>query len=433
MKTNKKVTTTLAYSFVVFAAMIGSIIYRSNKKANEVTVEVTADVKIEESNLAANEENLLLADIAMEDTNQVISKETKEVTQTIEPEVEVLNQTDVEEEIELDPLEMIDVAVHESVGDVIVTTFSMNDMNISFDKVLPRVNEFLNIRKDADSNSEVVGKLYKNSYAVIVDRGTEWTKVKSGGVEGYVSNEYLYFDDDAVTIAKSLDAFQIKVTAGSVNIRMKPTTESDIVGKASKGDTYTHVPEMDTQEWVAVQYNEDGTLAYISKDYIDEEFQLKTAVSKAEEEEAKKAAELAKALQEAKKYKPESTNRAAITVSDDELYLLAIVVAMEAGGESYEGQLAVANVVVNRMLDGYWGKTITDVVYAPGQFSGANSGRIEKFSTRVTESNKRAAVEALAGNNNIGDYMYFIMKNKANYSSYKKYYILGCHCFYSRS
>lgn len=105
---------------------------------------------------------------------------------------------------------------------------------------------------------------------------------------------------------------------------------------------------------------------------------------------------------------------------------------MEALGESYEGKLAVANVIVNRLLSGYWGNTIEDVIYAPGQFSGANSGRVEKFKSKVTESCKKAAVEALAGNNNIGDYMYFLMKNRANYSSYSKYYVLGSHCFYQR-
>ena len=133
---------------------------------------------------------------------------------------------------------------------------------------------------------------------------------------------------------------------------------------------------------------------------------------------------------EAKKYTPAKTSRAAVDLNDEDLFLLAIVVEMEAGGESYQGKLAVANVVINRLLSRKWGKTISSVVYAPNQFSGANSGRIEKFSTRVSEDSKKAAVAAAAGENNIEDYLYFRMKSTATYSKYSKYYILGNHCFY---
>lgn len=433
MKTKKKVTTTLVICFMLTFVVLCSGMLDKKMDAKELTVDVAANAKTEEitkeSDLANQIETYSLALINPMD-EEAIQKETEEYTTNSY----AFERTIQEEEkvAEIDPMDVVDTAVSDSVEDMIISTMTLSEPDFSFNKVLPKVNEFLNIRAEADADAEVVGKLYKNSYATILSRGEEWTEVKSGSVEGFVNNEFLYFDDEAVTIAKSLNAFEAEVTAGSVNVRTKPTTDSEVLSKARSGDTFTHVPEMDTEEWIAILYDEDGTLAYVSKDLIETKFTLKTAVSKAEEEAAKKAAELEKALQEAKKYKPTTTNRAAITVSDEELYLLAIVVAMEAGGEPYEGQLAVANVVINRMLDGYWGDTISDVVYAPGQFSGANSGRIEKFSTRVTETNKRAAVEALAGNNNIGDYKYFIMKNKANYSSYKKYYILGCHCFYAR-
>ncbi len=312
-----------------------------------------------------------------------------------------------------------------------IVTFSLSDTLPEYEKVLPKVNEYLNIRSEANPEAKVVGQLNKNSYATIVERGEEWTKITSGKVTGYASNQYLYFDEEARNLVTELKADQIVIIAGSVNIRKAPNLEGEILTEAKSEDSFAHVSEKDTDEWYAVQYK-NNQIGYISKELSKAVFHLKTAITSEEMEEAKKAAQVAKELEEAKKHKPVKTNRKAVEVSDEEIYLLATVVAMEALGESYEGQLAVANVVVNRMLDGYWGNTIHDVVYAPGQFSGANSGRVEKFKPKVTESCKRAAVEALAGNNNIGDYMYFMMKNRAKTSSYKKYYILGSHCFYSR-
>lgn len=308
-------------------------------------------------------------------------------------------------------------------------------MNIApavvFDKVIANVNESLNIRADSTTEAEIVGKLYKNSYAEIIERGEEWTKIQSGPVTGYVSNEYLFFDKDALDQAYELEAFQAEVTAGTVNVRTAPSLESEVLKEAKSGDTFSYLPDLSTDEWTAVEL-EDGTTGYLYSEFTDEDFVLKTAVSKEELEAKKREAEAAKSLEEAKKTKPAKVTRDPITLSDDDIFLMSVVIMMEAGSESYEGQLAVANVLVNRLLSGRWGDTMSDVVYAPGQFSGANSGRIEKFAPKVTESCKRAAVEALAGNNNIGSYMSFIMKSIAKYSSYSEYYVLGGHCFYKR-
>lgn len=420
MKTKHKVTATLTACFGLVLFLCFNML-NTKEEVLKVTVDVTSAQSAKLSDLSDQVYKSALADF------MAFSQAAEAGRQ-----LAVLNNTQVISSFAMDPIEVIDAAVNEHIEDAIVTTLSLSEPEFNFDKVLPKVSEYLNVRSEPNQEAKSVGKLYKNSYATILERGEEWTKIRSGKVTGYVNNEYLYFDKNAITKAKSLEAFQAKITAGIVNVRSKPTTDSEIIVEAKKDDTFIHIPEMDSKDWVAILYDE-GTIAYVSKDYIETTFELKTAVSAEEEEEARKAAELAKALQEAKKHKPQKTNRAAITVSDEDLYLLATVVAMEAIGESYEGQLAVANVVINRMLDGYWGDTIPEVVYAKGQFSGANSGRVEKFAPKVTESCKRAAVEALAGNNNIGNYMYFIMKGKANYSSYTKYYILGCHVFYSRS
>jgi len=57
-----------------------------------------------------------------------------------------------------------------------------------------------------------------------------------------------------------------------------------------------------------------------------------------------------------------------ITLTADDLDLLAKVVWVEAQGESFEGQQAVAEVVLNRLVSGDYPDTLSDVIYAEGQF-----------------------------------------------------------------
>lgn len=54
-------------------------------------------------------------------------------------------------------------------------------------------------------------------------------------------------------------------------------------------------------------------------------------------------------------------------LTDDEIWMLATLVYLEGGVESIECQEAIASVVINRMLTE--DKSMSEVIYAPGQFS----------------------------------------------------------------
>jgi 16S rRNA (guanine527-N7)-methyltransferase len=81
-----------------------------------------------------------------------------------------------------------------------------------------------------------------------------------------------------------------------------------------------------------------------------------------------------------------------------DLYLLAAITYCEAGVEPYEGQLAVANVVLNRLHSGRYGSTLEDVIYAPYQFTGC---KLSSFSwalqTGGSDSCLQAARETISG------------------------------------
>ena len=56
--------------------------------------------------------------------------------------------------------------------------------------------------------------------------------------------------------------------------------------------------------------------------------------------------------------------------------LLARLIQCEAGGESYDGKLAVGSVVINRVKSSYFPNSVSGVIYQSGQFSPVASGRL---------------------------------------------------------
>ena len=93
-----------------------------------------------------------------------------------------------------------------------------------------------------------------------------------------------------------------------------------------------------------------------------------------------------------------------ISITNEELLLLSKLVTGEARGESYEGQVAVAAVVINRVKDPRFPNSIKDVIYQKNAFSVVKNGSID---LQPTESAYSAAQEALYGNDPTDKAIYF--------------------------
>lgn len=98
----------------------------------------------------------------------------------------------------------------------------------------------------------------------------------------------------------------------------------------------------------------------------------------------------------------------AISISNEEKDLFARLVEAEAKGESYEGKVAVATVVLNRVESPHFPNTITEVInevvgdaYA---FSPVQNGEIEK---PASDETIRAVEEALTRTDRLNDCIYF--------------------------
>lgn len=98
-----------------------------------------------------------------------------------------------------------------------------------------------------------------------------------------------------------------------------------------------------------------------------------------------------------------------VSFAEGDRYLLANLIYCEAGGESYEGQLAVGSVVINRVLSSMYPNSVTGVIYQKSQFSPAGSGRLALAlsANKATASCYQAADEAMAGVTNVGTCLYF--------------------------
>jgi len=91
--------------------------------------------------------------------------------------------------------------------------------------------------------------------------------------------------------------------------------------------------------------------------------------------------------------------------TESEYQLLAKLVQVESGYESYEGQLAVANVILNRVEHPSFPSTIKDVIYSGKQFPPAHNGLLDR--SKPNASVLKATKDALNGKNNVEGALYF--------------------------
>lgn len=117
-----------------------------------------------------------------------------------------------------------------------------------------------------------------------------------------------------------------------------------------------------------------------------------------------------------------------VTFSDGDRELLANLIYCEAGGESYEGQLAVGAVVMNRVLSGAFPDTISGVIYQDGQFEPVSTGRLALALANgyATDSCYQAADAAMAGQSNVSTCLFF----RTPIDEVTPKYTIGGHIFY---
>ena len=168
--------------------------------------------------------------------------------------------------------------------------------------IFAQCESYINIRSEADENSEVVAKLYNDGSATVEETEEDgWYKIKSGNATGYVKSEYFATGEQANEIADKVAYNVAVVNAKALNVRATPSEESTVIDVASESE---ELEVVDTSgEWATVALGND-VYGFIHPDYCEYKTYYPTAVTVEEEEAAKaeadrQAAEKAKATDEA--------------------------------------------------------------------------------------------------------------------------------------
>lgn len=225
------------------------------------------------------------------------------------------------------------------------------------------VSNYAHIRETGSLEGEIVGVLYKGCAATVIEKGPEWSKITSGEVTGYIRNDLFLMGEEAKVMY---------------------------------------------EETFAITNVDPTKLEHVALNMV--KFEEKIAAEKAEQEAkaAEKRAKRKEAVAAEVESSTEEVSAQPASVGSGDLDLLAAIIQCEAGGESYEGKIAVGAVIMNRVNSGRFPDSITDVVYQRGQFTPASSGKLSRTLSKGARSDcYEAAQDVLNGANNIGDCLFF--------------------------
>ena len=117
------------------------------------------------------------------------------------------------------------------------------------------------VRETPGSDGNIIGKLEQNSACEILGTEGDWDHISSGGIEGYIHNQYVISGDEAREKALDYVTNMAIIDTEKLNIRQEPVLDpANVTGQALKGERYEVEEELDG--WVKIA---EG---YISADYV---------------------------------------------------------------------------------------------------------------------------------------------------------------------
>ena len=291
--------------------------------------------------------------------------------------------------------------------------FAKEKERIYSEFAMANVQQALNIRAEANEESEKVGRLYKDCGGTILAQEDGWTKIKSGDVVGWAKDEYLYFGSEAQAVAEDVGNWIVNIEAESIRMREDPSLEGEII-RLLPQDEDLEIIEVTNDDWICVEL--EDTVGYVSTDYVNVMYYIDTAESM----------EVIRAREREEAERKRTANRGVVPASADELQLLAALIYCEAGNQSYEGKLGVGAVVMNRVRSGAYPNTIHSVIYASGQFTPAMSGKVARIYERgsIQAECIQAAQAAINGETTVGGATHF--RRAGN----REGQIIGAHVFW---
>lgn len=287
---------------VCIFALSAGIIFASGQKDDYCPETPVAGMSVVFGNFIENSEygymdGLLKVNSVKQENSKAESETTLE--ETVEPETVMEPETVVEQETAVTPQE----------------TSPYSEIAVAI------CDSYVNVRSGPGTEYKILGKIYKNCAAEILEESDGWYKMTSGNLTGYIKAEYFATGEEAGRLAEKLGRKVGKVTASALRIRKAPSLDAKIITMIPGGEKCAVVYE--DEKWAQVQA--DGIEGWVSKEYLDIEINFDTAVT-IEEERAKKAA-----AKEAERLKQE----AIASDKEDELRKAIVNYALQFVGNKY--------------------------------------------------------------------------------------------------
>lgn len=318
---------------IVIALLIGIILLSGSKS----DVKNTADAKkidVKEALLGNND--VTEAELAAKEDEEVADAKEESTTEASTEAVAVMseitaaaddNTDEAASDLSVDDLKETEVAVSgqaattdkdEEISETKSEEADRSEEGEFANRCIANVDETLNVRKEPSPDAEFVGSMSKGAIATVEGTEGDWTKIKSGDVEGYVLSEFVLTGRVAEEYSKNYVTLQGTALEDGINIREEKSTDSDILkvldkddvvsvievpGEESKSeetdldkaadeteesatddtvkDTSADVEKEIASEginWLTVML-EDGQIGYVSEDYIDVDKLYTLAVS----------------------------------------------------------------------------------------------------------------------------------------------------------
>ncbi len=198
------------------------------------------------------------------------------------------------------------------------TTLLSTEIEIPQNVAVANVIDSCNIREGAGTNYDIIGLFPKNAVCIVKSVTEDgWAQIESGSVTGYIKTDYLFMGEEGYEKASALAQLTAKVTAGSVNVRTSPSTESDdnIIMEVTRGEqleviaeTVLNKNDAKAQVWVKVVVDgsdlaasEEVEYGYLSSEFVKVGYNWNTAV-KIDPIDASVSAIRQKVITEARKY-----------------------------------------------------------------------------------------------------------------------------------
>lgn len=142
--------------------------------------------------------------------------------------------------------------------------------------------EYINIRSEASTESEILGKIYDNGQVIIESQTDDgWYKIRSGNVNGYIKSDFVAVGAEAESAADEAAYNVAYVYPEVLIVRAEPSEESREIDRVYEGQ---EIEVVDTEgDWAKVCLAPDS-YGYISAYYIDYNTYYGTAESLEEEQ-----------------------------------------------------------------------------------------------------------------------------------------------------